>query len=113
MEYRISVICFVRHSLIYSLRSGASEIWSLVKGSPEAIESLLLDEPAVKPAWYRSTYRKLVSEGMRVLALAYKPLDKELQCVNKDIAKLPRDMAESNLRFAGFVAFTCLGKLTM
>ena len=45
----------------------------LVKGSPEAIGTLLHPErDGGKPSWYEASYRGLAEEGLRVLALAYK-----------------------------------------
>ena len=82
----------------------------LVKGSPEAVGALLtLDEASGgKPAWYDQTYRALAEQGLRVLALAYK------RCGGEDpasevagYAKRPREWVESNLSFAGFIAFGC------
>eukprot|EP00873_Tetraselmis_striata_P014222 jgi/Tetstr1/434486/TSEL_023578.t1 len=49
---------------------GNPEVWVLVKGSPEAIGSLIM--PGFKPEWYDSTYQMLAERGMRILAMAYK-----------------------------------------
>lgn len=77
---------------------------SLVKGSPEAIGSLLRKDSI--PAWYWPTYQSLARKGMRVLALAYK--DIEGKPSEHEIAQKPRSWAESELEFAGFAAFQCL-----
>ena len=47
------------------------ERWSLVKGSPEMIKTLL----RTVPQGYDAAYRSLAEQGMRVIALAHKPLD--------------------------------------
>mmetsp|Transcript_3189 Transcript_3189/g.9719 ORF Transcript_3189/g.9719 Transcript_3189/m.9719 type:complete len:1218 (+) Transcript_3189:107-3760(+) len=74
----------------------------LVKGSAEAIGSLLAGE---KPEYYDATAVGLARRGMRVLALAYKNLDASL--TPSTLKNLPREEAERDLTFAGFVAFEC------
>jgi len=84
-------------------RSGASELRALVKGSPEAIGKLLA--AGGKPAWYESAYLSMAERGMRVLALASKPLP---ACESDAAAAaLPREQVETDLTFAGFIAFAC------
>lgn len=80
---------------------GGAQGWVLAKGSPEAIALLLA--PGRKPADYEDRARRLAKDGMRVLALAYKPLTQN----EVRPACLDRALAESSLLFAGFVAFTC------
>jgi len=76
----------------------------LVKGSPEAIRSLMLSSEI--PEWYDRTYREMAEHGLRVLALAYKWCDgTEPQLKAGGIP--PRDWVESELRFGGFLAFGC------
>jgi len=84
------------------------------KGSPEMIASLLSKSESSKPKWYDSTYQKLAREGMRVIALAYRPITAledgsplKADCEEK-FQKASRSWAESDLKFAGFVAFRCL-----
>jgi cation-transporting ATPase 13A1 len=50
---------------------GGGGTWLLVKGSPEAVGRLLAKQPAA----YATTYRAMAENGMRVLALAYRPLE--------------------------------------
>lgn len=50
---------------------GGGGTWLLVKGSPEAVGRLLAKQPAA----YAATYRAMAENGMRVLALAYRPLE--------------------------------------
>mmetsp|Transcript_66487 Transcript_66487/g.152289 ORF Transcript_66487/g.152289 Transcript_66487/m.152289 type:complete len:1462 (-) Transcript_66487:171-4556(-) len=71
--------------------------YSLVKGSPEIIKTLV--KPSALPSWYEDCYISMAEEGMRVLALAYKPLETSGQ--------ISREFAEKDLQFAGFIAFSC------
>jgi cation-transporting ATPase 13A1 len=73
--------------------------YALVKGSAEAVARLL----AVKPEGYDETYRPLAARGMRVLALALKPMP----AAGGGSDEPPRDAVEAGLRFVGFVAFSC------
>ncbi|CAM9156199.1 unnamed protein product [Chrysoparadoxa australica] len=76
--------------------------WVLVKGSPEAIGMRL--KAGARPKTYEKSAARLAKEGMRVLALAYKRVPSEegfTRCCTS------RSAAESDLIFAGFVAFTC------
>ena len=70
-----------------------------MKGSPEVVQTILNEKDI--PKWYESTYRKLAEEGMRVLALAYK-------WCPPDAVSWSRQRVESDLQFAGFVAFSCI-----
>ncbi|KAL7532147.1 hypothetical protein ACHAXR_005722, partial [Thalassiosira sp. AJA248-18] len=74
--------------------------YSVVKGSPEMVGSLL----ASKPDGYDKAARFLSRRGYRVISLAYKPLSNMTEV---DAAKDTRSVCEENLKFAGFVAFTC------
>jgi cation-transporting ATPase 13A1 len=76
-------------------------VWGLVKGSPEAIAKLLTS----KPASYDATYRAMAECGMRVLALASKTMPPQEAGATWDTT--PRESVESELRFVGFVAFSC------
>eukprot|EP01060_Flectonema_neradi_P039572 TRINITY_DN875_c3_g1_i1.p1 TRINITY_DN875_c3_g1~~TRINITY_DN875_c3_g1_i1.p1 ORF type:complete len:1474 (+),score=380.10 TRINITY_DN875_c3_g1_i1:61-4482(+) len=71
---------------------------ALVKGSPEAILNLL-DTKEV-PSWYKECFVSHMAEGKRVLALAYKWLP-------AGSAKLSRSEVEKDLKFAGFIGFSC------
>jgi cation-transporting ATPase 13A1 len=74
-------------------------VWGLVKGSPEALATLL----AVKPAGYDATYRALAERGMRVLALGARSMPPQSAAWDAT----PREAVETQLRFVGFVAFSC------
>ena len=83
---------------------GTEKRWSLVKGSPEMIKTLL----KTVPAGYESSYRGLAEKGMRVIALAHRELSSdESSRVGSQSAPLTREEAESDLVFAGFFAFAC------
>lgn len=77
---------------------------ALVKGSPEAIGSLLAD--GAKPEWYTQCYEGLAKRGLRVLALAYKDL-KAPSNRSDPAGSFSREAVESKLLFGGFIAFEC------
>jgi cation-transporting ATPase 13A1 len=74
--------------------------YSVVKGSPEMIGTLL----QTKPKGYDKAAQLLSRRGYRVISLAFKPLSNQ---ADVDAAKDARSVCEDNLSFAGFVAFTC------
>uniref|UniRef100_A0AAV1TWU3 P-type ATPase A domain-containing protein n=1 Tax=Peronospora matthiolae TaxID=2874970 RepID=A0AAV1TWU3_9STRA len=80
------------------------QVRSLVKGSPEAVATLM--RPDCIPDWYWPTYQSLARRGMRVLALAYKDINGRPS--ETEVAQQSRAWAESDLRFAGFAVFQCL-----
>ena len=85
----------------------ASQLWCLVKGSPEKVRTLLSDDPGSIPPWYDYTHETLARDGMRVIALAFKRIDSG-NISYSDAKSKPRSWVESDLTFAGFVAFRCL-----
>eukprot|EP00913_Durusdinium_trenchii_P012654 g11882.t1 len=91
---RMSTICKVASST----EKCQSGVYSLVKGSPEAIAKLLVQ----KPSWYESSYKSMAEQGQRVLALGYARLVDATDLANK-----PREEVEKSLTFAGFIAFKC------
>eukprot|EP00536_Pseudo-nitzschia_multiseries_P000488 jgi/Psemu1/233650/estExt_Genewise1.C_60115 len=84
--------------VIKSVTSGKH--YSVLKGSPEAVGRLL----AVKPAGYDDKAAYLSKEGYRVIALALKPLGSQGEI---SAAQNSRASCEQDVRFAGFIAFTC------
>lgn len=94
-----------RMSVIADVSSNSTvSRWSLVKGSPEMIKSLLKNVPQ----GYDAAYRGLAEQGMRVIALAHKELSAEESArVGSQSTPLTRDEAESDLVFDGFFAFAC------
>jgi len=84
--------------VIKSVTSGKH--YSVLKGSPEAVGNLL----AVKPEGYDDKAAYLSKEGYRVIALALKPLGSSAEI---KAAQDSRASCEKDMRFAGFIAFTC------
>eukprot|EP00533_Pseudo-nitzschia_delicatissima_P009186 CAMPEP_0116090456 /NCGR_PEP_ID=MMETSP0327-20121206/6986_1 /TAXON_ID=44447 /ORGANISM="Pseudo-nitzschia delicatissima, Strain B596" /LENGTH=1569 /DNA_ID=CAMNT_0003581751 /DNA_START=152 /DNA_END=4861 /DNA_ORIENTATION=+ len=84
--------------VIKSVTSGKH--YSVLKGSPEAVGKLL----AAKPEGYDEKAAYLSKEGYRVISLALKPLGSsdEIQSAQDTRASCEKDM-----KFAGFIAFTC------
>jgi cation-transporting ATPase 13A1 len=74
---------------------GKTQKLGLVKGSPEAVKTLLVQTPD----WYDSAYVGLAEEGIRVLALASRKMTG---------SGTQREEVEKDLTFAGFIAFRCL-----
>jgi cation-transporting ATPase 13A1 len=100
---RMSVVCkCTKNSSNAGGKSKAdNEDWvCLVKGSPEALGQLLV--PNSKPAWYAATYEQLARRGLRVLALGCKRVP-----ATSNPKELARSAVESDLVFAGFIAFEC------
>ena len=77
-----------------------SKHYSVVKGSPEMIGTLL----TTKPSGYDKAAKFLSRRGYRVISLAYKLLSSPSDV---EAAKDTRSVCEERLTFAGFVAFTC------
>lgn len=99
---RMSVICRIKGTNPVIVRS-------LVKGSPEIIETLLTSVPR----GYHKMYQELAQQGMRVLALASRDIDipahiRNEEDMNEYVMEQPRSFAETELTFAGFAAFQCL-----
>lgn len=95
---RMSVIARVQNR-----PGGQGGVCCLVKGSPEAIKALL--RPGGVPPWYEETHRNLEEKGMRMLALAYRWEKSDLS--DSELNDQPRSWVESNLEFAGLIAFEC------
>ena len=112
---RMSVVCRVSTGKSdYTLSSSGNdkespETWyCLVKGSPEAVRSLLVSNSA--PDWYDECYGAMARKGLRVLALAYRKVNTtDLNDLPPDASpsSMPREWVESGLTFAGFISFEC------
>lgn len=76
---------------------GANGYYSVVKGAPEVVGKLLKS----KPTGYDQTAFKLMKDGYRILALAYKPLP------TYDNQFVERDELECGLEFAGLLVLNC------
>ncbi|KAL3924764.1 MAG: hypothetical protein SGILL_000846 [Bacillariaceae sp.] len=74
--------------------------YAVLKGSPEAVGKQL----GTKPGGYDEKAAFLSKEGYRVIGLAFKPLASHADVVS---AQESRAICESDMRFAGFIAFTC------
>jgi len=74
--------------------------FSVVKGSPEAIGSLISN----KSKDYNTHTKKLSRKGYRVIALAYKLLNTKQEYQD---ALSSREKSEESIVFAGFICFTC------
>jgi manganese-transporting P-type ATPase len=75
--------------------------YAVAKGSPEAIANLL----TVKPSGYDEKAAFLSKQGFRVIGLAYRTIESIEKARN---AMDSRAACESELTFAGFIAFTCM-----
>ncbi|CUM67050.1 uncharacterized protein PRCAT00004739001 [Priceomyces carsonii] len=87
-----------RSSAITSINTLQGKNFVAVKGAPETIRSMLTDAPNS----YEDTYKSFTRSGSRVLALAYKTID-----TNVNVTKIKREDVESDLKFAGFIIFHC------
>mmetsp|Transcript_6291 Transcript_6291/g.9492 ORF Transcript_6291/g.9492 Transcript_6291/m.9492 type:complete len:1517 (+) Transcript_6291:72-4622(+) len=89
-----------RMSVVARVKGDSGGAWALVKGSPDALSVMCVDCPPD----YHKVAADLAKRGMRVIALGLRRLvsPEEIQnCCDS------RASTETNLRFAGFVAFTC------
>ncbi|KAJ8257722.1 hypothetical protein GJAV_G00188980 [Gymnothorax javanicus] len=82
---------------------GGRSARTFLKGAPEMVASLCQKESV--PAQFTETLRHFASEGFRVLALAFKPLDVQI-----DISTVERGALESQLQFLGLLVMRNLVK---
>lgn len=87
-----------RSSTITSINTVKGKHFVAVKGAPETIKTMVTDAPTN----YEECYKLFTRAGSRVLALAYKYID-----ANVNVTKLDRKNVESDLKFAGFIVFHC------
>ncbi|KAG0664685.1 putative cation-transporting ATPase 1 [Monosporozyma unispora] len=83
-----------------SIASYKGNLFAAVKGAPETIRERLTSVPAN----YDNIYKSFTRSGSRVLALASKSLPK---LTHSQIDDLPREDAETDLEFNGFLIFHC------
>jgi cation-transporting ATPase 13A1 len=105
---RMSVLGQVKRSQkVGGVAEATNQAWCISKGSPEAIKKLL----RAVPAEYDDTYAHLAENGYRVLALAHRELTPCETAVARNAQRTgkssPREEVETDLVFAGFVAFSC------
>ncbi|TRM59042.1 hypothetical protein BD626DRAFT_437524 [Schizophyllum amplum] len=87
-----------RMSTVSAMSGG--QLIAAVKGAPETIKGMLRNVPE----GYDDTYKWYTRRGSRVLALGVK----DMETMNTEkINKLPREVVESDLHFAGFMVFHC------
>lgn len=93
-----------RMSTIVALSTGgAPETFHVVaKGAPEMIKRMC----SQVPPYYDAVCAKYARQGGRVLALATKPLGQKVRS-SSELRSVTRDMAESDLSFAGLAVFGC------
>ncbi|XP_041859215.1 cation-transporting ATPase 13A2 isoform X2 [Melanotaenia boesemani] len=84
-----------RMSVVTVARGGHSAL-AFIKGSPEMVASLCRAETV--PAEFSNQLHNFSSEGLRVLALAYKPLD-----VKSDLKTIERSDIENDMQFLGLL----------
>ncbi|KAG2734302.1 hypothetical protein G9P44_002308 [Scheffersomyces stipitis] len=87
-----------RSSAISSINTVPGKNFVAAKGAPETIRNMIIDAPEN----YEDIYKSFTRSGSRVLALAYKYLD-----ANVNVNKVTREEIESKLHFAGFIVFHC------
>nr|XP_043893545.1 cation-transporting ATPase 13A2 isoform X2 [Solea senegalensis] len=88
---------------VVSVAPGGEPALAFIKGSPEMVASLCQEETV--PAQFSSKLRTFSSEGLRVLALAYKPLNE-----NTDLRTIKREEVEKDMQFMGFLMMKNLVK---
>ncbi|KAK5923304.1 hypothetical protein CgunFtcFv8_000285 [Champsocephalus gunnari] len=88
---------------VVTVASGGHSALAFIKGSPEMVASLCRAETV--PAQFSNKLRSFSTEGLRVLALAYKPVD-----VNTDFSKIKRVEVEKDMQFLGLLMMKNLVK---
>uniref|UniRef100_A0A3Q2ZT71 ATPase cation transporting 13A2 n=1 Tax=Kryptolebias marmoratus TaxID=37003 RepID=A0A3Q2ZT71_KRYMA len=88
---------------VLTVATGGRSAMVFVKGSPEMVASLCRADTV--PPQFSSTLHTFSSEGLRVLALACKPVD-----VNSDLINIERADAEKDLQFLGLLMMKNLVK---
>ncbi|XP_030590233.1 polyamine-transporting ATPase 13A2 isoform X1 [Archocentrus centrarchus] len=91
-----------RMSVVTVARGGRSA-FAFIKGSPEMVASLC--QPQTVPEQFSSKLHNFSSEGLRVLAVAYKSLD-----VNSDLSTIERGEVEKDVQFLGLLMMKNLVK---
>ncbi|XP_061592623.1 cation-transporting ATPase 13A2 isoform X2 [Cololabis saira] len=88
---------------VVTVSSGGRSALAFIKGSPEMVASICRAETV--PSQFSSTLRSFSSEGLRVLALACKPVD-----VNSDFRNIERSEVEKDMHFLGLLMMKNLVK---
>jgi cation-transporting ATPase 13A1 len=82
-----------------------TEAWVLAKGAPEALLPLCVADSL--PRGCARVYARLAARGVRVLALAWRPLSAAELAPPASWRAAPQPALETGLRFAGFALFGC------
>jgi cation-transporting ATPase 13A1 len=90
-----------RMATVGEVDKNGKELWVFAKGAPEVMQ----ERYSTLPANYEDVYKYYMRMGRRVIALGYKKLDSGITPVS--LSSMPREDAEKNLQFAGFVVFEC------
>nr|XP_057940919.1 cation-transporting ATPase 13A2 isoform X2 [Doryrhamphus excisus] len=88
---------------VVTVASGGCSVVAFMKGSPEMVASLCQQDTV--PPQFSSKLRSFSSEGLRVLALAYKPMDK-----SADLSTIERGEVEQDMLFLGLLMMKNLVK---
>uniref|UniRef100_A0AAQ6IK09 Cation-transporting P-type ATPase N-terminal domain-containing protein n=1 Tax=Anabas testudineus TaxID=64144 RepID=A0AAQ6IK09_ANATE len=88
---------------VVTVSSGGRSAFAFIKGSPEMVASLCRAETV--PAQFSSELRNFASEGLRVLALGYKSIDR-----NSDFKTIERGDVEKDMQFLGLLLMKNLAK---
>uniref|UniRef100_A0A3B4XBG7 ATPase cation transporting 13A2 n=1 Tax=Seriola lalandi dorsalis TaxID=1841481 RepID=A0A3B4XBG7_SERLL len=88
---------------VVTVAQGGHSALAFIKGSPEMVASLCRAETV--PSQFPSKLRSFSSEGLRVLALAYKPIDR-----NTDFRTIERQEVEKDMHFLGLLMMKNLVK---
>lgn len=91
-----------RMSVVTVAPEGRS-VAAFLKGSPEMVASLCKEETV--PAQFSTTLSNFSKDGLRVLAIGYKPLD-----VAMDLSTIQREEVEKDMHFLGFLMMKNLVK---
>ncbi|TSR39560.1 Cation-transporting ATPase 13A2 [Bagarius yarrelli] len=81
---------------VVTVGSGGASAYCFLKGAPEMVASHCVKESV--PSQFTNTLREFVSEGFRVIALAFKELDGQT-----DLSSIERVNVEADLQFLGLL----------
>ncbi|XP_028309630.1 polyamine-transporting ATPase 13A2 [Gouania willdenowi] len=88
---------------VVTVSCGGRAAFAFIKGAPETVAGLC--RPETVPPQFSSQLRHFSSEGLRVLAVAYKPLD-----VNSGLKTIEREEVEEDMQFLGLLMMKNLVK---
>lgn len=103
IQHRFAFTSKLKRMTVIATDLSNKKTFSLSKGAPETLKKLF-DASSV-PESYDSVSRYHMSLGQRVLAMGYKELGSKFTI--SSLKKRGREVAESNLIFAGFLVLDC------